>query len=139
MQAAVFSSLLIFIIVVIGYQVVEEWETVRAEANRMLSLLALGLPLIPLVIGSMAMASILVDRVKQRQVQRQTGGAIPAKRMFWPYPLWVVGGGLLSLGLHGFTPFSGRLDIAVLTVVAASLGVGVLTFIVKYFSRRAEP
>lgn len=135
MQATVLAGLLIFVVIAIGYQVVEEWGTVRAEANRMLSLLALGLPLIPVVIGSMAMASTMADCVSQRLIQRQTGGSIFTKRLFWPYVLWVVGGSLLSLGLHGFTPFSGRFDIAVLIVVAASLGVGILTFFVKYLPR----
>lgn len=134
-QAAALAGLLIFIVVLTGYQAVEEWATVKVEVNRILSLLALGVPLIPVVIGSMAMASILADSVRQKQVQAQTSGKVSIRNLVWPYALWAIVGVMLSIGLHRYTPFAGQLDLTVVMVVAASFGVGTLTFIVKYLSR----
>lgn len=135
-QVGILVGLLLFIFSAIGYQVVDEWGTIEFQFGQVLSGLALGLPFAPMVGGSMGIAFIVAEFLTgQRGSNRPTGVEI-FKYCMRPFGVWIVIGIVAVLALHNFTPLRGRLDLVLLICVFATLGVGGITFIVKYFQYR---
>lgn len=128
-----------FIVGVIGYQIVDEWGTVKLQFGQVWSFLAFGLPLIPVVVGSMTIAVNVADFLaKQRSSNEPTTVAAKSAQIIkdctWPYVIWITIGVLGILVLQNFTLLRGQVGLVLLICVFAILGVGGLTFIVKYFS-----